>query len=592
MSAMKSYTAIHHQLIYHADSCPTSCLTRSSKPLFPPGSRANTGTTVKGPVPPPSLKAQPVNSAGNKDYPEIIYRDYIYHPDFPFFKDISEFVVTGYKKEAYALFYAAAKEHKELQCLKLYYDSKSQTLTMTLPHINNKSVIGIWRKAMELIHEQFVPPEQLQESLNMVHHTAPWMTRVIVNDSDDMKWPDSLFDTMIGKNHRVDLGLLEVGGSQYLHGKQGVLAMLEGMARHHQVKFRAGKTRKSAQMTAVKLYKHGTNTTLKRVIKKKGKESGDKEPIVSEDQANMDLNEGSNVSLKAQFPTDHQGLITSRTSTSEDTSQLLLATTVYEALAKSWLHKISGRHPNLGVEGNLPYDTTILLLETGPWKQGASELIIGVLHVLWFHVPFNRINEFYRVLQQAKEAASKGQHVLAEEKWIIGGFALPILPIDKYHGPLHPLLNNFLKSLQKSLNVVLKGFLKTWTMPEVNTKLRQLNDPKINDMYSTYLDHLIARPQMDFKHIIKGLVLHMPDAMCLKAEDKVHVKDEEVTMADKPLMEQTEESYKELRARKLKRKHDLMEGDGTGEREPKVASSSTSGLVQGLDCGSMFAHQK
>lgn len=52
------------------------------------------------------------------------------------------------------------------------------------------------------------------------------MTRAIVNDSDDMKWPDSLFGTKIGKNHRVDLGPLEVGGSQYLHGKQGVLAVV------------------------------------------------------------------------------------------------------------------------------------------------------------------------------------------------------------------------------------------------------------------------------------------------------------------------------------------------------------------------------
>ena len=52
----------------------------------------------------------------------------------------------------------------------------------------------------------------------------------------------------------------------------------------------------------------------------------------------------------------------------------------------------------------------------------------------------------------------------------------------------------------------------------------------------------------------------MPDAMCLKAEDKARVKDEEVTMADDALKEQTEESYKELRARRLKRKRDL-EGD-------------------------------
>ena len=131
-----------------------------------------------------------------------------------------------------------------------------------------------------------------------------------------------------------------------------------------------------------------------------------------------------------------------------------------------------------------------------------------------------------------------------------------------------------------------------WTMPEVNAKLRQLNDPEINDMYGTYLDCLIASPQMDFKCIIKGLVLNMPRTMCLKAENKVRVKDEEVMMADEHLTEQAEESYKELRARKLKRKHNLMEVDGTVEHEPKIASLSTSGLVQGSDHGSMSAHQK
>ncbi|KAI0727758.1 hypothetical protein C8Q72DRAFT_795691 [Fomitopsis betulina] len=541
MSSMKSYAAIHHQ---------------SSQPPFPPGSRANTGTTVKepfgpinyvvaGPVPPPSSKAQPVNSAGkipvSEDYPEIIYemyRDYVHHPDFPFFKDISE-----------------ATKRKTTPC-------------STPPLRSTRS-------------------SDVSRGPHMVHRTTPWMTRVIVNDSDDKKWLDSLLGMKIGKNHRVDLGPLEVGGSQHLHGRQGVLAMLEGMACHHQVKFRAGKTRQWAQMTVFKLYEHSTNITLKRVVKKKEKECSDEEPIVSEDQANVDLNEGGDVLLEVQLPTDHQGLIASGTSASEDASQLLLATAMYEALAKSQLHKISGRYPHLSVGESSPCDTTILLPETGPWKQGDSKLIVGVLRMLWFHVPFNKINEFYRVLQQAKEAASKGQHVLAEEKWIIGGFALPILPINEYHGLLHPLLNNFLKSLQESLNVVLKGFLQTWTVPAVNVKLGQLND-----MYGTYLDRLIARRQMDFKCIIKGLVLDMPDAMHLKAEDKTHVKDEEVTMVDEPLMEQTEESYKELRAGKLKRKHDLMEGDGTGEHEPKVASSSTSGLVQGSDRGSMFAHQK
>ena len=145
---------------------------------------------------------------------------------------------------------------------------------------------------------------------------------------------------------------------------------------------------------------------------------------MSEDQADVDLNESGNVLLEVQFPADHQGLIASRTSTSEDTSQLLLATTAYEALAKSRSLKISGRYPHLGMGESSPYDTTVLLPGTGPWQQGASELIVGALRMLWFHIPFNRINEFYRVLQEAKEAASKGHHALAEEMWIIEGFAL------------------------------------------------------------------------------------------------------------------------------------------------------------------------
>ena len=79
---------------------------------------------------------------------------------------------------------------------------------------------------MESIHGELAPPERLQEALNMVHCTAPWMTRMLVNDTDDFMWPDSLYSTKIGKNYRVDLGPLEVGGSQYLHGKHGVLAVV------------------------------------------------------------------------------------------------------------------------------------------------------------------------------------------------------------------------------------------------------------------------------------------------------------------------------------------------------------------------------
>ena len=69
------------------------------------------------------------------------------------------------------------------------------------------------------------------------------------------------------------------------------VVQLEGMACHHQVEVRAGKTRQWAQMMAFTLYEHGTNITLKHVVKKKGKESSDEELVMSEDQANVDLNE-------------------------------------------------------------------------------------------------------------------------------------------------------------------------------------------------------------------------------------------------------------------------------------------------------------
>ncbi|KAI0725024.1 hypothetical protein C8Q72DRAFT_797622 [Fomitopsis betulina] len=299
--------------------------------------------------------------------------------------------------------------------------------------------------------------------------------------------------------------------------------------------------------TTFKLYEHGTNITLKRVIKKKGKESGDEELVMSEDQADVDLNESGNILLEVQFPADHQ------------------------ALAKSWLLKISGWYPHLGMGESLPYDTTVLLLETGPWKQGTSELIVGVL-------------------EQAKEAASKRHHVLDEEKWIVEGFALCILPIDEYRGPLCPLLDNFLKSLQESLNVILKGFLQTWTSEEVVMKLNDLNDTILEEMYNYYLLCPIAKWQIDFKRIIKDLVHCMLDTMCLKAEDKVRIKDEEVTMADDPLMQQIEQRHQWVMARKLKRKHE--ESDAAGACDSKVMSLSTLGLVQGSDSGSMFAHEK
>ena len=54
---------------------------------------------------------------------------------------------------------------------------------MTLPDIDHEAVIGIWRKAMESIHDKLAPPERLQEALNMAHRPAPWMTRVLVNNT-------------------------------------------------------------------------------------------------------------------------------------------------------------------------------------------------------------------------------------------------------------------------------------------------------------------------------------------------------------------------------------------------------------------------
>ena len=121
-------------------------------------------------------------------------------------------------------------------------------------------------------------------------------------------------------------------------------------------------------------------------------------------------------------------------------------------------------------------------------------------------------------------------------------------------------------------------------------KLNDLNDTILEEMYDDYLSCPIAKWQIDFKRIIKDLVLHMPDAMRLKAEDKACIKNEEVTMADDPLMQQIKQRRQWVMARKLKRKHE--ESDATGACDPKVMSLSTSGLVQGSDSGSMFVHEK
>lgn len=123
---------------------------------------------------------------------------------------------------------------------RLYYNSESKTLTMTLPGIDHEAVIGIWRKAMESIHAELAPPERLQEALNMVHRAAPWMTRMLVNDTDDFKWPDLLYSMKIGKNYRVDLEPLEAGASQSLHGKEGILAVVSNTILTHDLSLLCG----------------------------------------------------------------------------------------------------------------------------------------------------------------------------------------------------------------------------------------------------------------------------------------------------------------------------------------------------------------
>ena len=119
---------------------------------------------------------------------------------------------------------------------RLYYDSKSRTLTMTLPGIDHEAVIGLWRKAMESYHKYFAPPKQLQKALNMGQCTTSWVTEAIVDDSDNMRTPDLLFGTNIGEYATVELGPLEVGGSQPLHGKQGVLATVSDHLLSHDLR--------------------------------------------------------------------------------------------------------------------------------------------------------------------------------------------------------------------------------------------------------------------------------------------------------------------------------------------------------------------
>ncbi|EPT01615.1 hypothetical protein FOMPIDRAFT_1048510 [Fomitopsis schrenkii] len=249
---------------------------------------------------------------------------------------------------------------------------------------------------------------------------------------------------------------------------------------------------------------------------------------------------------------------------------------------------LAGRYERLGIQPASPANTSLLLPNSGPWKIGTNKVVVGALRILWFHIPWHRRARFYELLQQARENTLNHKHAIAEEDWIREGFAIPVLPLDRYQGELRGLLNNFLEHVQASFEIVVKRICSLWISDSLYQQLRALHNPEYYAMYIAYINRLTAKPQADFTRVIAALVEEMPSAMETKAVDRVivnnaismetwqngtRVKIENESAALRRI-EEARQDMEEAQQLLLKRKRPAEDEDGRDD------SSSTSGSMQ------------
>ncbi|EPS92911.1 hypothetical protein FOMPIDRAFT_1020824 [Fomitopsis schrenkii] len=194
----------------------------------------------------------------------------------------------------------------------------------------------------------------------------------------------------------------------------------------------------------------------------------------------------------------------------------------------------------------------------------------------------------HSVAQQARENTFNHKHAITEQDWIREGFAIPVLPLDRYQGKLHGLLENFLEHIQASFEIVVKCICSLWISDLLYQQLHALHNPEYYTMYIAYINCLTAKPQADFTRVIAALVEEMPSAMETKAVDRV-IFDNAISMEtwqngtrvkienESAALWQIKEARQDMEEAQqllLKRKQPAEDEDGQDD------SSSTSGLMQ------------
>lgn len=105
------------------------------------------------------------------------------------------------------------------------------------------------------------------------------------------------------------------------------------------------------------------------------------------------------------------------------TSGLHINNAAYLLYARSSGYTAGGRYPELFGSDAACRSTSLMIPGAGPWYAGKRPLT-GTMRVLYFHVPWDRIQKFYVVLQETLKLVKDQHHKEAEQLWIKEGFAI------------------------------------------------------------------------------------------------------------------------------------------------------------------------
>lgn len=105
----------------------------------------------------------------------------------------------------------------------IYYPAEA-TLLMTLPRDDHQAIITAYERMMMAAFGFVEPPEKLLQALDggALARGRRVPAGAQTQDLDSNKYPDSNYALRVSKT-QLSTGPMEVGSSQSLHGKKGVL---------------------------------------------------------------------------------------------------------------------------------------------------------------------------------------------------------------------------------------------------------------------------------------------------------------------------------------------------------------------------------